>query len=144
MNLEITRKDEWVNRFRSIDLYMNDTKIGKIEHNQVIKTELPEGDYYLRAKLDWTGSKVLHINSTAGAIAKVEVSSFLYSNNWLYRVVYSFILLNIVLGFVLVPFGFQLPDVVNITLAVVSGVTILFFAYMLTIGRNRYLRLRVK
>jgi hypothetical protein len=54
--LIVKRKNKWINRFRNIGLYLDNTKIGSIGNGQMEEFTSSPGVHTLKAKIDWCSS----------------------------------------------------------------------------------------
>jgi hypothetical protein len=54
--IKIHRNSEYSNRFRNIDIYLDNKILGKIKDGESIDFEIPNGKHSLTAKIDWTTS----------------------------------------------------------------------------------------
>ena len=130
--LLIIRNSEWANKYRSFDLYLNGVKFTEIKDKQVLKFEIPEGNYQLVAKIDWCGSKPISFKMQKGETKRIVVKGFLFSKYLLPLGIF------IALLYFGVYFKFH-----NNSLFLATALMVLFgyLFYFLSFGRNQYLRL---
>jgi hypothetical protein len=126
----IVRSNEYINRFRSIDLYLNGEILGYIDNGETIEYDLPGGDHKLVAKIDWCGSQQIDFNLEEHESQIFNLSGFKHS-----RVIMPFsftlVLLHLVTN---VFFGIQLSIFFILPL-------LLLLIFYISVGRNQYLSL---
>ena len=130
--LIIKRSSEFINRFRNIDLYLNEERIGIINNNETKVFEIEAGKHSLRSKIDWYGSKPLIFNIDTNETKEINLTGYKCSTLIILILLISSILYFIfgaadnfqpILFFLLIsPFG-------------------LYFLYQLTLGKDKYLKL---
>ena len=64
MKIIIHRTNQYVNRDRTIDIYCNKRKIGKVRNGETKEFEIENGGNIIYAKIDWCQTKPLQIKST--------------------------------------------------------------------------------
>ena len=69
--LEITRSNEFVDRYRKIKIFLNDKKFDSISNGETKSFEINEGTHTLQAKIDWCSS-----NKLIFSIGNSETKSF--------------------------------------------------------------------
>ncbi len=131
----VQRDTEWANKGRTISIYMDGKKLGKIEDRQVIAFEIPDGEHELMMKMDWCASNKLNLNLKKEDIEYLKVEGFVFSK---YFFPLAMIILLIYVG---VYFTTGVNSVWLATLIMFSFGYLLFF---LTIGRKHYLQLKIK
>lgn len=130
--LLIKRNSEWANRMRPIQLFINGQEFMEIKHGQLVSVDIPEGNYWLNAKMGWGLSRPLKLQVEKDDTKRIEIKGFLLSEYFLPA---SLVLLIIYIGIFLVFNENNLP---------LAFVIMLFFGYWLyfsTIGRKDYIRL---
>jgi hypothetical protein len=70
----INRSSEYSNNLRSIGIYMNDKKIGDIADGESKEFEVEEGEYRLRAKIDWCRSNPIDVKINHDEILRFNLS----------------------------------------------------------------------
>ncbi len=131
--LIISRTSEYINRARGIKIVLNGKDLGKIANGQTRETELPAGEYTLKAKIDWCGSNDFRFHVADGDTKEVTLASFGYS--WHFMPI-SFVILVIV---TFTQFILHIPE------AAFFGIPVLLILfYYFTFGRNRYLVIKEK
>ena len=129
--LLITRSNEWMNRGRGIGIYVNDKKVGDIVNGETRDITLPEGNYVLKAKIDWCGSNNYSFNISENETPKVVLSSFGYS--W-----YFFPISGVLIAIhLLLYFVYKINYLIWVPFAF-----IMILLYYFSIGRNKYLVLK--
>ena len=130
--LIIKRVSEWNNRFRSIGVYLNGEKLGVIKNGEIAEYELEPGRHELRTKIDWCGSRTLILELKDGQSIGVELSSFRFGR-WIMPI-------GLVVSIIYFAFGDQIGIHPGFYLAAMA-LPLAFMVYLLTFGRNQYLRL---
>lgn len=131
--LRIERSMEWNNKLRSINIYLNNKKIGSLKDGEQTEIEVPPGRHILQAKIDWCGSKKTAVIIAENEVKKVYLSSF-PGGKWVALVSLSmFLIWAILYGF------FDLSKLYAEVPMLLLGA---YFFYFLTFGRNRYLQIR--
>jgi hypothetical protein len=74
--LRITRRSEYTNRLRGIQLYVDGKKMATIGNGETLDLELPAGDHILQAKIDWCSSPALPIKLEAYDTVSYQLESF--------------------------------------------------------------------
>tara|TARA_B110000503_G_scaffold133608_1_gene211405 strand:+ start:965 stop:1378 length:414 start_codon:yes stop_codon:yes gene_type:complete len=129
----IKRVSEWNNRFRNIGVYVNGEKLGVIKNGEIAEYEIEPCRHELSAKIDWCGSQSLTLELKAGQSVGVELSSFKFGK-WIMP-------LGLILSIIYFSFGDQIGIHPGYYLAAMA-LPLAFMVYLLTFGRNRYLRLK--
>ena len=131
--LIITRSSEYINRVRGIRIFINGNEMGKISNGQTRETELPAGNYSLKAKVDWCGSNEFHFQVADNETKEVTLTSFGYS--W-YFIPISFVITSVV---AILQFVLKIDEAAFLAMPV-----LLVLGYYFTIGRNKYLVIKEK
>jgi len=131
--LIIKRTSEWNNRLRDIEIYLEEEKIGVIGNGEVKVFEIESGEHNLKSKIDWCGSETLTFNLNHNETKTIELSGFKLG---------KFMLpIALIIGAIYFIFGKQLNDS-PMALIVAFFPVVLYLVYYLTLGRNKYLRLK--
>ena len=134
--ITIIRSNEYINSMRNIGLYVDDEKVGVIGNGKTKCFEVAEGVHNLRAKIDWCGSPTLNFEVKEGEDKRFYLSGFKGSKKAFKRIVVVF-LASFLLSLVIYNEYFDM-------LIIAYGLILLGFVfYILSIGRNKYLSLRV-
>ena len=131
--IHIHRKSEWINRFRSIQIYLNGKRVNGVLNGESITLDVPSGANELQAKIDWCGSPVVQFDESRQQELHLELRA-VKPMRW---VVY--------LGMLsLIPYLFFQYTEYNMHQAFLIPVLVGFviFFYYFTIGRNSYLQLQ--
>ncbi len=139
--ITIKRSSEWNNRGRKIGVYIDGEKVGVIKNGEIKEFIIEEGSHKIKAQIDWCGSNNIEFDISNNFKGYFELSGFKYAN-WLMPLV----------GFLTA--GFFLPrafgnkeifgsELEYIFILLVSPM-FLYLVYYLTIGRNKYLQLKLK
>lgn len=127
----VTRKQEWINRFRQIGIYVDGKKIDGIANGEIKTFEIPKGNHSIKAKIDWCGSREIKFSISPQEKKYFILSGFKHSNVFM------------LLGLILFIANFFLQMVFHIGFAVLFILPIfLIMIYYITFGRNDYLRLK--
>jgi hypothetical protein len=126
--IEITRKNEWINRFRNYRIYLDGQKIGTISNNETREFEVPSGQHTLTAKIDWCGSKTHSFSANEVERKEFSFSGFRYAS-YLIRITGGIIALHFIL--------INLFEIDFLIWLIIPA--FLFLGYYFTFGRNDYL-----
>ena len=131
--LSIIRKSELLNRRRLMHLFLNDIHIGSIQNGETVCFDIPEGNYTLYAKIDWCGSKSRNVFMKE----HVETSYVLSGNRYNLPTILALLIVSVFVGY-----GSDLfPNAIYLASLMIP---LLFqLIYMLTLGRNRYLEIKL-
>ena len=129
----IVRANEFMNRFRSIGLYLDGEHLSDIDNDETIEYEIPAGEYQLVAKIDWCGSQTIKFNVSENENRVFELSGFKHN-----KVMMPFSVILVTLHFIMqLFFGIQLSIFFILPL-------VLLLLFYISIGRNQYLTLATK
>jgi hypothetical protein len=126
----IVRSNEYMNRFRGFNLYLNGKKLGDIFNNEKEEFEIPEGDHQLVAKIDWCSSPAINFNVTGNDVQTFNVSGFKH-NKVVLPMSAALAILHLVLRYF---FHIQLSIFFILPL-------LLLLVFYISIGRKQYLTL---
>lgn len=129
------RKSQWVNKMREIGVYSNGEKIGTIDDGETKEFEIEPGLHCLNVKLDWGRSPVIEIEISKNNVQYIELSGF-KNSQWLLPCLIIFSAISFILGYLNIDTDF-------ITWAIIFPL-LLYFFYFVTIGRKRYLELKIR
>lgn len=131
--LTITRSSELMNKMRSIVIYIDGEKVGKIGDGETHTFPVTPGIHTVKAKVDWCGSRQMIFNVDEG-----EEAYFYLSGDKRLKYL-AFITLFCMLGIMLDKYigGGMFT---NLAL-VVSGLYLIYTGYIFSLGRNTYLNL---
>ena len=73
--LTINRTVQTSNVMRSIVIFLDDRKIDTISTGESKTFEIPSGEHYLHAKIDWCKSESIFLNLLPGQEKKIELGS---------------------------------------------------------------------
>lgn len=131
--LIIKRSSEWTNKFRAIEIYLDEKKIGNIEDGEIKEFEVEPGKHTIKAKIDWCGSNSLELYIEDNQTKYMELSGFKFS-----KFISPLILITLLIYFVLnKQYDFN-PDIL---LLLITPPTLYIF-YYLTFGRNKYITIK--
>lgn len=78
--LIVKRKSQWLNRLRSIGLYLDNQKIGAIANGAMEEFRVEPGQHTLSAKIDWCGSNKHTFTIADNETYTVAVEPYKYAN----------------------------------------------------------------
>ncbi|MCC9165364.1 DUF2846 domain-containing protein [Pontibacter harenae] len=133
--LIIKRSSEWSSRIRDYHIYVDGKKIGEIANGETKKFTVPAGLHTVKAKIDWCGSQEFKIELTEEEVQEVEVSGFAFGK-WMMPLHLCILALYVTLRF------FAGEELASILLILVLPM-LLYLLYLLTFGRQKFLRLKV-
>jgi hypothetical protein len=127
----VKRNKEFVNSYRSYRIFIDGVEAGKIGNGETKSYAVAAGSRKVIAKVDWCGSEEIEVDVKEGESVTVALSGFRFSN-WLMPLSSGIIALHFILDMTL-GFSYLIILVFPVFLALI---------YLLTIGRNKYLRLQ--
>lgn len=127
----ITRSNEYLNRFRSIYVYIDGQKVGKVFNGETVSYEVPKGRHTVRAKIDWCGSKELILDMQEDEIRVLQLKGFKSFRYLKYFALPIFA--------ALVADIFIQEDLLTYITIPFSVICLGWMLYIFTIGRNKYL-----
>lgn len=129
-SITIQRNREYNNRFRSFRIFIDGREVGKIGHGETKTFTVTPGAHRVMAKIDWCSSEEVEVNVQEHETKMLAVSGFRHGN-WLMPLSGGIIALHFILKLTL-DFSY--------TIALVLPV-FLFLFYLMTFGRDKYLKL---
>jgi hypothetical protein len=127
----LQRHNEYVNSQRGYRIFIDGVEAGKIGNGETKSYAVAAGSRKVMAKIDWCGSEEIEVYVKEGESVTVAVSGFRFSN-WLMPLSSGIIALHFILGMT-IDFSYLIFLVIPVLLGLI---------YLLTIGKNKYLRLR--
>lgn len=128
----IQRHSEYVNSFRNYQIFIDGVEAGKVRNGETKSYPVTAGRHKVMAKIDWCGSEEAQVDLREGETVTFTVSGFRFSN-WLMPLGSGVIALHFILDMTL-GFSYLIFIVFPVFLALI---------YLLTFGRNKYLRLQL-
>jgi hypothetical protein len=131
--LIIKRSSQWTNKFRAIEIYLDEKKIGEIGDNEITKFDVEPGRHTIKAKIDWCRSNTLELHIENNQTKYIELSGYKFE---------KFIMpliLSVSLFYSFFEKRFNLyPEILFLLITPPT----LYMFYYLTFGRNKYLTLK--
>lgn len=131
-SIVIRRKEEFANRNRNIDIYVDGARAGSIASGETSMFDLEPGTHKIEAKIDWCGSRALTLEIKDNEVKDIELSGF-KSAVWFINLA-----LFLMAAELLLHKGNILPYLI-----VFSMVPCIILMYYITIGRRQYLTLEL-
>ena len=128
--INIQRTNEYNNRLRDYQIYIDNKKVGAIENGGNKDFEIEEGNHTIEAKIDWCGSPKVNVEIINGETKSLKVGGFKYGK-WLMPITLILILLHF-----LMEHFFDFDYIIFLVYP-----TFILLVYYLTIGRKKYLTL---
>lgn len=125
----IQRTNEYNNRWRDYQIYIDNKKVGTIKNGGSIEFEIEEGKHIIEAKIDWCGSPKITVEIKNDETKYLKVGGFKYGN-WILPI-----------ALILILFHFLSYHFLDFDYTVITYPTFFLLAYYLTIGRKKYLKL---
>ncbi len=142
--IKIIRKSQMANRYRKINLYINNEWVCHIAHGEERILELAPGKYNIKAKIDWTGSETVLVEVNENGHQEIEVGCNVKQS--IPQIIFTSISLIILFGSLYLYGELKLGTwLVLIGLWFVRDVVLTrgkSFLYYLTVGRDKYLYLK--
>ena len=146
--LTIARTSQYTNRFRSIDLYMDNKKFGSIKNGETKSFDITPGEHSFFAQADWVSSKPVALTFDANTTKQLKLGSPLIMN--FARVIFGFVFAIWLIAKIL--FKEQIDADRYLLPLVAAGLflsVVMYFVngqkpsiYYYTIGRKEYIYLR--
>ena len=130
--IKIERNSEWINKARTIGIYMDGEIIGAINDGETKEFMVAYGKHEIYAKIDWCRSPKMEWIATENETTSLKLSSFQYGT-WLLPAILATMLLYYLGKYAL-----------NIDLSFliwIIAIGVLYPLYFITFGKNKYLRL---
>ena len=128
--INIQRKKEYINGARSYNIYIDGQKAGTIANGETKEFITTAGKHTITAKIDWCSSPDIVINTDDNSIKTLTVGGFKNSNR----------MMLIASGIIALHFILKLVFNIDHTVYLLFPVFI-FYVYILTIGRKKYVNL---
>ncbi len=124
--LVINRTNEYANRWRAIDIYVDGQKTGVIGNGETKEFDISAGAHIVNCKIDWCGSNEVPVTVSDNGVTLLTLSSGLVKTKYLFIVV-ALLLVNVVFStlYSLIP----------------SSLVLIYLIYKLSFSRNSYLLL---
>ncbi len=131
--LTIQRTAEFANRGRKFEIFIDDKSHGVITNGETKTYTLKNGTHRIVAKADWCSSPTCMVEfDKNNKMTTLQVRSFKFAN------------ILMPLGIILVVLHLILRYTLNFDYLIYPvGLIFIYFVYLLTFGRHRYLRLYV-
>lgn len=127
----LQRHNEYVNSQRSYRIFIDGVAAGNIRNGETKNYPVAAGRHRVMAKIDWCGSEEIEVDVKEGESVTVAVSGFRFSN-WLMPLSSGIIALHFILDMT-IDFSYLIFLVIPVLLGLI---------YLVTIGKNKYLRLQ--
>lgn len=147
--IRIKRSSQFANRFRKINILIDDKKLADISNNQALTLDVPSGHHNISASIDFIKTEPLWFHSDESIMAEFELSSPLKFS--FKSVALSFIEIIVVIYIVsLITFKsntFLLLPIFMASFILLELLAVKFnfgfnILYYLTFGRKKYLTLK--
>lgn len=132
--ITVERSNEYLNYFRAIKIYIDGVYVGDVANGNKASFEVPEGEHTVRAKIDWCSSEEHTMTVMNDSEQTLKLTGFKG---------YKYLSVIALLFVVLLLIDEDLSVVWIKQLSIALGVIcFMWFLYIFTIGRNRYLTLK--
>lgn len=128
--LNIQRTNEYNNRMREYQIYIDNVFVGSIGNGSTKDFEITEGKHTIEAKIDWCGSPKVIVEINDDETKYLKVGGFKYGK-WLMPITMILVIIHFPLTRFL-DFDYML---------IFSLPTFFLLLYYITIGRKKYLTL---
>ena len=125
-----------MNSLRKIAIYIDGKKVGSISNGSTVTFEVAEGIHEVRAKIDWCGSPKVTCSIQEGENKNLYLSGFKGSKRTIRGIAI------IIAGSILIGKLFY-DEYFNWIITIYGLMCIACIAYILSIGRNKYLQLKL-
>jgi hypothetical protein len=126
--LIINRTNEYANRWRAIDIYVDGQKTGVIGSGETKEFDILPGAHIVNCKIDWCGSNDVPIDLSGNEVKLLTLSSGFFKNRSLRVVITVSSVLGIISG--------------KIIFIILPMIALIYMIYKLSFGRNSYLVLK--
>jgi len=128
--LIIQRSNEFLNRFRNIEILIDGKRAGKVANGSTVEFEVYPGEHAINARIDWASSNPANLHMAEGETYLLVLSGF-RGSKWMIPV-----------GLLLTFGTWALDHALDINISLAISIPILIgLLYMLTIGSKKYLTL---
>ncbi len=124
--LVINRTNEYANRWRAIDIYVDGQKTGVIGNGETKEFDISAGAHIVNCKIDWCGSNEVPVTVSDNGVTLLTLSSGLVKTKYLFIVV-ALLLVNVVFS--------------TLYSIIPSSLVLIYLIYKLSFSRNSYLLL---
>ena len=124
--LVINRTNEYANRWRAIDIYVDGQKTGVIGNGETKEFDISAGAHIVNCKIDWCGSNEVPVTVSDNGVTLLTLSSGLVKTKYLFIVV-ALLLVNLVFS--------------TLYSIIPSSLVLIYLIYKLSFSRNSYLLL---
>lgn len=137
--LTINRSSEYVNKMRSIHIYIDGVKVGSVSDGKSQTFDITPGKHTVKAKIDWCGSQEKEIYCSEGDHTHMNLAGFAGGKFTSVKHFLLIIFLPLIFLFIHVENPvYQVFEYLAKAMYLILGVGML---YLFTIGRNKYLQL---
>lgn len=134
----INRKGQWRNRMRAIKVFIDGNQVGTVKNDSSEEFVVPAGHHTVQCKIDWCSCKPFDVDLKEDEVKMLRLESGMK----FYSLLTSIVLLIIFGGFFYSKLMHRaLPDWWYWGQVGFCGLVLLYLAYYLSIGRDRYLML---
>ena len=131
----INRKSEWMNRLRSIHVYIDGKNVGSLKNGSSEEFVVEQGLHTIECKIDWCSSMPVSLDVKAEDVKVLQLQSGM-KYYWIVSIIAIVLLfINFFIPYTWAEFSDAVP-------MVLAGLIFLYLAYFLTIGRKKYLSLK--
>ena len=135
--LIISRKREFVNWSSEYKIFLNGQEFGAISNGEKIEIDIPEGTSIIKAKINWMGSPDLPISVNNDESKFVSISVVKQVNIVFGLMSLITLLIIIFRQQMRIDFPF-----LKLPVAIISSCFIIASCYYMTIGRNKYIKIK--
>ena len=128
--ISIQRRKEYINGARSYKIFIDGQKAGTIANGETRQFNTTAGQHTVTAKIDWCSSPDMVVNTDDTTIKTLTVSGFKNSNR----------MMRIAGGIIALHFTLKLAFNIDYLVYLLFPVFI-FYAYILSFGRKKYVML---
>ena len=128
--LNIQRTNEYNNRMREYQIYIDNVFVGSIGNGSTKDFEIAEGKHTIEAKIDWCGSPKVIVEINDDETKYLKVGGFKYGK-WLMPITMILVIIH-----------FPLTHFLDFDYMLIFALpTFFLLLYYITIGRKKYLTL---
>lgn len=128
-SITIKRSAEWLNKLRDVHIIVDGVDFTTLKSGQRKVINLPPGEHEIQAKMSWFGSKKTRFTLKDSKYTSFHVKSFKHAK---YTQVTTACIAPFYFIFLVQYAGFY---------ATIASAVLLYFAYMIFLGRHKYLEI---
>lgn len=133
----LNRKNEWVNRARSLKVFVDGVQAGAIKNGQSEEFHISEGKHTISCKVDWCSSREFEFDLAAGQTLTLRVQSGM---RYYWQIIIPFVIVMLINLFMILGKR-ERPELINTLILLTALPVIIYMLYYTVIKRKDYLKI---